>query len=213
MKILLCYVLTFSYIFIILGISGVLKKKNILSNEGTRKLVHILVSGAFIIMYKTIYINMNIIIIPLLFAIINYISNKHNVFKGMEIETRESYGTVYYPISMAIMATITYFNHSFYPYYGIGLFIMAFADGLAPIIGKRITSKKILNTDKTLAGSITVFMVSIVVTIIFNSILKLDMTVFKIIIIGLYSSLVEIVSYKYDNILLPLATSILAYFL
>ena len=131
----------------------------------------------------------------------------------MEIDTRKSYGTVYYPISMAIMATITYFNHGFYPYYGIGLFIMAFADGLAPIIGTKIKSKEIGKTNKTIAGSITVFIISVLVIVIFNNMFKLDLTVFKIAILGLYSTIVEIISSKYDNLLLPLATSILAYFI
>lgn len=213
MKNVLCYILVFAYIFIILGISGLLKKKKILSDEGNRKLVHILVSGAYIIMYKVIYININIIIIPLLFAIINYISNKKNIFKGMEISTRKSYGTVYYPISMAIMATITYFKPEFYPYYGIGLFIMAFADGFAPIIGNKIKSKKVLNTDKTVVGSITVFIISIIVIVIFNRIFNLELELFKILILGIYSTAVELVSSKYDNLLLPLATSLLAYFI
>ena len=210
---LLCYLLTLIYIFLIIGISGILKNKKLLSEEGTRKLVHIFVSGAYIIMYKTIYININIIIIPLLFVFINYISNKKNIFKGMETENRKSYGTVYYPISMVIMAIITYFNHSFYPYYGLGLFIMAFADGIAPLIGQKITSPKIAKTNKTILGSLTVLIISILVVLIFNKVFILNLSILQILLLGIFSMLVEIISSKYDNLFLPLATALLAYFI
>lgn len=208
---ILCYIITFFYIFIILFISAVLKNKKIISEETSRKMVHILVSFAYIIMYKIIYININIVIIPAIFILINFISYKKNIFKGMEITSRKSMGTIYYPMSMTIMALITYFYPDFYPYYGIGLFIMAFADGLAPIIASKFQSRKIFNENRSVNGSITVFITSIIIILIFNRVFNLDISLIKIVLLGCISMFLEGVSGKYDNLILPIGISIASF--
>lgn len=208
---ILCYIVTFLYIFIILFISELLKNKKIVSEETARKVVHILVSFAYIIMYKMIYININIVIIPAIFILINFISYKKNIFKGMEITSRNSMGTVFYPMSMMIMALITYFHNAFYPFYGIGLFIMAFADGLAPIVADKFQSKKIFNTNRSINGSMTVFITSIIVIFIFNIIFNLDISLIKIVLLGFISMFLEGVSGKYDNLILPIGISIASF--
>lgn len=208
---ILCYIVTFLYIFIILFISELLKNKKIVSEETARKVVHILVSFAYIIMYKMIYTNINIVIIPAIFIFINFISYKKNIFKGMEITSRNSMGTVFYPMSMMIMALITYFHNDFYPFYGIGLFIMAFADGLAPIVADKFQSKKIFNANRSINGSMTVFIISIIVIFIFNMIFNLDISLIKIVLLGFISMFLEGVSGKYDNLILPIGISIASF--
>lgn len=208
---ILCYIVTFLYIFIILFISELLKNKKIVSEETARKVVHILVSFAYIIMYKMIYTNINIVIIPAIFIFINFISYKKNIFKGMEITSRNSMGTVFYPMSMMIMALITYFHNDFYPFYGIGLFIMAFADGLAPIVADKFQSKKIFNANRSINGSMTVFIISIIVIFIFNIIFNLDISLIKIVLLGFISMFLEGVSGKYDNLILPIGISIASF--
>ena len=209
--IILCYLLTILYVLAILGLCGVLKNKNIISEEGSRKIVHILVSFAYVFMYKMICTSIHLIIIPCLFVILNYISYKKNLFKGMELDSRKSLGTVYYPLSMVVMATITYFNHSFYPYYGIGLFTMAFADGIAPLIAQKIKSKKIIFDNRTISGSITVFIISLIVLMIFKNIFSISYSFIEIILLAVISTVLEFFGGKIDNLVLPIGISLLSY--
>jgi len=149
----------------------------------------------------------HIIIPPLTFILINYISYKKNIFKGME--EKESLGTIYYPISIFIMALLTYINNEFYPYYAIALFCMALGDGIAPIIANKFKSKIIYN-NKTIFGTLTVFIISIIITIIFNYYFELSFDILKILLIGLSAAILELIGIKgLDNLTLPLGLFII----
>ncbi len=212
--IFLGYILTIIYVFIILIISSVLKIKKAISAEQCRKIVHIFVSLAWIIMYLTLKDSIHILIIPLFFIIFNYISYKYKVIPGMEIGNRKSLGTIYYPVSMLIMATFSYINNQFLPIYGMSLFTMAFADGLAPIIAEKIPTGKIFNTSKTFSGSITVFVVSLLIIIIFTTFFKLELSLIRIIFISLLNTIIELYSKKgLDNLTLPLGMFLITYIL
>lgn len=201
------YIYTYLYIFLVLGIASLVYKKG---NGGiTRKIIHIGVAFFYVFFYKYFKTSIHIIIIPLTFIILNYISYKKNILKSMEEEN--SPGTVYYAVSSFIMAIITYLYPDFYPYFGIGLFVMAFGDGFAPLIGKSIKSKKIYG-DKTLAGTITVFLISIIVVIVFDKIFGINYKIYEIIIIGIWSGLLEILGKKgIDNLSLPLGIALISW--
>ncbi|MDD4188080.1 MAG: hypothetical protein PHX04_04945 [Bacilli bacterium] len=142
------------------------------------------------------------IIVPITFVIINYISYKKNFFKG--IESKESLGTIFYPISVLIMATITYFNNTFDPAYAIGLFCMGLGDGFAPLFANFLKSKKIIN-NKTITGSSTVLIFSSLVAFFFGIYFNLNYEIIDILIIGFSASLIELIGVKgYDNLYLPL---------
>ena len=209
--ILLCYLVTIGYILCILGLCGILKKKGLLKEEGSRKLVHIFVSFAYVFMYNMVGTSIHMIMIPCLFVILNYISYKKNLFQGMELNSRKSLGTVYYPLSMVVLATITYFHHEFYPYYGIGLFIMAFADGIAPIIAEKIKSRKILFENRSISGSITVFLVSFLVLFLFKMIFQLPYSIMEMVLLAMLATLLEFFGGKFDNLVLPIGIALLSY--
>ncbi len=200
------YIYTYLYIFLILGISSLLYKKG--NGTYTRKLIHIGVSFFYIFFYKYFGSTIHIIIVPFTFIVLNYISYKKELLKSMEEDN--SPGTVYYAISSFIMAVITHFYPEFYPYFGIGLFVMAFGDGLAPLIGKNIKSKKIYK-NKTFAGSLTVLFIASIVVIIFNQVFSLNLNIWKILIISLTSLGLEIIGEKgLDNLYLPLGVSLIS---
>ena len=124
---------------------------------------------------------------------------------------KSSLGTIYYPISVSIMALITYFYNDFYPYFGIGLFAMAFGDGLAPIISEKIKSRKIYK-NKTIIGTLSVFIVSMIVVLIFNNYFKLDLSIIKIMFIAISSSFLELIGINgLDNLYLPIGLSIISF--
>lgn len=206
------YILTYLYLGLLLFITYILNKYFKVNEIITRKLVHINVSFCYVIFYYFFGNSFHIIIPPLTFILLNYISYKKNIFKGME-NNKETLGTVFYPISVLIMAIITYAVPQFYPYFGIGLFCMAFGDGLAPLIAGYLKSMKIYN-NKTLVGTLTVFIISIIVVILFNQIFSLGVEAFSIILIGVVSSLLELIGINgYDNLYLPLGVSLFSFIL
>ena len=201
------YIYTYLYIFLVLGVASLLYKKG---NGGvTRKIIHIGVSFYYVFFYKYFGTSIHIIIVPITFIILNYISYKKNILKSMEEEN--SPGTVYYAVSSTILAIVTFFYPKFYPYFGIGLFTMALGDGFAPIIGKSIKSKKIYG-DKTLAGTLTVIIISIIVLVVFDKIFGINYKIYEIIVISIWSGLLEVLSKKgLDNLSLPLGIALISW--
>lgn len=198
------YLFTYLYIFIIIFVSRFFKKE-----EHSRKFIHIFVAFAYFIIMHYLKNTIHSIIIPATFIIINLISYKFKIFKGMERAKNNSLGTVYYAISMTLLALITYFFHDFRDAYFIGFFLMAIGDGLAPIVASIIKTKRIIN-DKTLSGSITVFITAVILLLITlknPNYLYLGLT-------ALFATFIELYSKKgLDNILLPLSSAMLVYIL
>ncbi len=204
MDIFFGYLYTYAYVFFIILVSNIFKKE-----ESSRKFIHIFVAFAWFIMNHYFKTSIHMIIPPISFIIINYISYKKNIFKTMERKKDNTLGTVYYAVSMSIMAIITYFYNDFLTCYALGLFIMALGDGLAPIVAKAFKSNVIYN-NKTLAGSITIF---VVCTILFVLTIKTT-NYFYLVLCALFCTFIELYSKKgIDNILLPLASSFLVYIL
>ncbi|MBO4245197.1 MAG: hypothetical protein J5892_00445 [Bacilli bacterium] len=204
MDILLGYVLTYLYVFIIIFISKLFKKV-----EYSRKFIHIFVAFAYFIIFYFFKCSFHIMIIPATFIIINFLSYKFNIFKGMEREENNTLGTVFYAISMTVLSIITYFFNDFRDAYFIGFFLMAIGDGLAPVVASLIKTKKIVN-DKTLSGSLTIFMIAVL--LLFFT-LKSPNYVY-LLLTAVFATFIELYSKKgLDNILLPLSTSLLVYIL
>lgn len=205
------YILTYLYLGLILLIAYFLNKYMKVGINITRKIVHISISLCFIIMLYYFKTSINIIIVPLTFVVLNILSYKFNLFKG--IENKESLGTIYYPISVLIMAIITYYNHDFYGSYGIGLFCMAWGDGLAPLVASKIKSSKIFS-DKTITGCLTVILISLVIIVLFNYFFKMNLSLIKIVILSLISGFLELIGTRgTDNLTLPLGLSLTCYLL
>ncbi len=211
MKILLGYTLTYSYIIIIIIVTTYLHKKHKIKEKVSRKLIHISVGFSWFIMayfFKTSY---HLIIPPLSFIIINYISYKKDLISSLKNIQKKSYGTIFYALSFMILALITYYNPKYLPYYGLSVLTMALADGLAPLIGAKFSTPKILKTNKTYSGSLTIFLITILIIYLFKSYYNLELSFLKIIIISISAVLLELIDYKgSDNLSLPLGTFLIS---
>lgn len=203
------------FVFFIIGLSSLLTKFNMLSNEGSRKFIHVGVSNWWII--AMIFFNSNIYaaIVPALFVIINYISYKKQVFKAMERDgSKNDLGTVYFALSLLLLALITFKNSEFSYIGALGILIMGYGDGFAAIIGIKYGKHKfkVLGNSKSLEGSLAMFlfsfMVSLLILYIFNPI---NMILFSL-ILALIGTILEAFSpYGLDNLTVPLGTSLLYY--
>ena len=153
--------LVVSYLYIALVIIGAkpFEKK---SKEASRKFIHIMLGNWWIIaMY--FFTNVWVAIIgPLTFVVINYLSYKKNLIKVMERDEQDGLGTVYYAVALLILSIVCF---GIFKQPALGLvptLVMAYGDGLAAVIGKKIKSKKykLGETKKSFAGSLTMFIIS-----------------------------------------------------
>lgn len=210
-------VASYVLIFIVIGVSTFLQKKNILGEEGARKFIHIGVSNWWILAMffftgdQALWFAM---IAPVTFIILNYYSYRHNLLKAMERGGKGNLGTVYFPISLLILVIFT-FGIVKNPIIGaVGILIMGYGDGFAAVIGKTYGKHKIA-FGKSIEGSVTMFIASFIVAFLvalviqsINSALILAMGVAAL------ATVVELVTPKgLDNLTVPLSTSLFFYLL
>lgn len=202
-----------SYVFIVI-IIVMAKFFEKAGKEASRKFIHIALSNWWLI---AMFLFDNVIalsIVPLSFVVINYLSYKKDLISVMERneEEKDGLGTVYYAISLLVLSifTIGVINKP-----AIGLcscLIMGYGDGLAAIIGRKVKSLKynIGNTTKSLAGSATMFVVSLLIISVFLGIIHTDMCLLKAILIAIVATITEAISVKgTDNLTVPLITCLL----
>jgi len=210
-------IVSFIFIFLIIGISTLLTNKKILSGEGSRKFIHIGVANWWIIAMVFFDSPLWASIVPALFIIINYISYKKQVFKAMERgKGKNDLGTVYYAISLFILSIVT-FSKGMDPYVGaMGILIMGYGDGFAAVIGEKYGkhSFTLLNSKKSLEGSLAMFIVSFIVAFIIAVLAGNSCIWLLPLSLALIATIVEIFSpYGIDNLTVPLITSLSYYYL
>lgn len=185
--------------------------------EASRKYIHIMLSNWWIIA-MVFFDNMYIAaLMPALFVVINYASYKMNIIKVMERdegeENKDSLGTVYYALTLLILALVT-FGPLNNPLIGLcGVAVMGYGDGLAAVIGQSIKSKeyRIKGNKKTIAGSITMFCITLMIMAGFLKYSNASYVAIKSILVAVLATFIEAVSIKgTDNLTVPLTTSLLA---
>ena len=185
--------------------------------EASRKYMHIMLSNWWIIAMVFFDNIFYASLMPALFVVINYLSYKNNIIKVMERdegdENKESLGTVYYAISLLILAILT-FGPIKNPLIGLcGIAVMGYGDGLAAVIGQAIKSPeyRIGKNKKTVAGSCAMFLVTLIIMAGFLTYNKATFVAIKSILVAILMTIVEAVSIKgTDNITVPLITSLLS---
>ncbi len=200
-----------SYIFIaIVIISGKFFEK--IGKEASRKFIHIMLSNWWFIAMYFFTNAFSAALVPMTFVIINYISYKKNLISVMERENQDGLGTVYYAISLLIVSIFT-FGIIKRPEIGLcSILIMGYGDGLAAVIGKSIKSYeyKIGNTKKTIAGTLTMLLITLIIVAIFLYTTKSNLWIIKSIIISIILTILEAISIKgTDNLTLPIITCLL----
>lgn len=145
------------YVLAVLGASSLLARRG-WSAEATRKLVHIALGGWWLIAAAFFASPLWAAALPAVFILVNGWAwrRAHLKFMGRE-GAEETPGTVYYAVSLTALALFSFGLGA--PYVGaLGVFCMAFGDGLAAVVGKRFGGG---GAGKTVAGSVTMFLVSL----------------------------------------------------
>ncbi len=202
------------YVGIIIASAKVFEKAG---KEASRKYIHIMLSNWWIIA-MVFFDNMFwAAATPLLFVVVNYLSYKKGIIKVMERddkdENKESLGTVYYALSLFILAILT-FGPLNNPIIGLcGIFVMGYGDGLAAVIGQSVKSKEFIikGNKKTVAGSLAMFCVTLIIFLAFLTYSNAEYIAIKSILVAILMTIIEAYSIKgTDNITVPLITSLLA---
>lgn len=197
--------ISYLYIFIVIVGAKLFEKKG---KEASRKFIHIMLGNWWII--AMLFFN-NVVwaaFVPATFVIINYISYKKNIISVMEREDNkeEGLGTVYYAVSLLILSIIT-FGIINKPEIGlVPVLVMAYADGFAAVFGQKIKSKpiKIGSTTKSVAGSITMYIVTFIIISAFLRFTGVSMWPVISIIMSAFATVIELISVKgLDNITVP----------
>ncbi|WP_426348115.1 diacylglycerol/polyprenol kinase family protein [Alloiococcus sp. CFN-8] len=204
-----------SFIFVaaVLGLSTLLSKRGIIRGEGSRKLIHIGVCNWWIIAMVFYDNPFYAALVPAVFIAVNYMSYKKQLIKAMERNGgKKDLGTVYYAVSLFILALLS-FGPDGEPYIGaIGILVMGYGDGIAAIIGERLGRipfgpKK---SGKTLEGTIGMFLASFIVVFMIMSIFSDISPLWVSLAIALYGAVAELYTPNgFDNLTVPLGTAFL----
>ena len=189
-------------------------KKLQMQPETIRKWIHIAV-GHWVFLALAWMEHWYVAITPLLFfTLINWITLKRGTGRMNQVE-RISYGTVYYPMALALL--VLFFFEQEPMALVAGSMVLAWGDGLAALVGKRFgktfyTRGKIR---RSFEGSIAMFLASfLVLTVTF---LLYEEPAWIAVSYGFLlaniAALIEAVSYRdTDNLLIPLTIGALVAF-
>ncbi len=199
--------LIFIYIFIIFFISIIYKRFNPNNKEALRKIIHIGI-GPLIPIAKFLDIDQTFALyFTGLISFLTFINYQSKLFPTIEDVDRKSFGTLFYCLSLFILIYI-YWNKD--PTSLIaGFFIMTFGDGFAGLIGKNFKSKSwfFLNQKKSLLGTMTMFITSLIVVFSLSYIQKYPLNI-NLVTIAFISTIIEQFSiFGVDNLIVPISAA------
>lgn len=210
---------TLIFVFLVIAVAEFLRKKFDLSSDFTRKVVHIGVGNWIFLWPFTFRYWYTVFIPPAIFIVLNYVSYKKEVFKAMERKEKAGgLGTVYYAFSLTVLsAAFWYVGQAWIA--ALGIMLMAWADGLADVIGRRYGSHRysMFGSIKSIEGSTGFFIIGILsstATILFfaafwNLVLPQSILLISVLISG-FGTFIEALSPKgTDNLTVPILSCLI----
>ncbi len=213
-------------LFLFVVIAEVLRKITSLTGNTTRKIVHILV-GIFVFFVPILFISpVPGLLMSVLFICMNYFSVRFRLFKGMDDTTRQTYGTVYFPLAFFIL--ILFFWNSYPVIISTSILILGLADAAASFVGERVRNPRFFTFTadrKSLQGSSAMFIVAFIVTagcllwypfsMPSEALLAGSSVAFILalsFVVASVATVVEALSVRgFDNLFIPLSASIILY--
>lgn len=159
-------IVSFAYVFAILFLARYLERYG---KEASRKAVHILVSNWWLLAMLFFSHPIWAAVVPACFVVLNYLSYRYNLFSAMERGSgKGDLGTVYYAISLLVLALLTFSPGRSPIVGGVGILIMGYGDGLAAVIGSRWPFGRytIFGSGRSLSGSAAMFAASFAVSLL-----------------------------------------------
>jgi uncharacterized protein (TIGR00297 family) len=188
------------------------------SPEITRKLVHIL-TGLLIFFAPELFVSgIPAVTLAVIFIVVNYAAIRFGLLKGMHGTNRQSYGTVYYPLSFLILVLL--FWDGAPVIISISILILALSDAAAAIVGENLPSAHnyFLTSDKkSYEGSAAMFVTTAIImsAAVWRENLPYDgLVVLQIVVsVSLFVTVWEAISSKgFDNLTIPLGAAFMIHY-
>ena len=192
---------------------GLVAYKLGMNKKYTRKLVHILVGFEWVILHRFMGATLHFLSVCLIFTALLLISHLFRLMPMISSEGENSSGTVYYGVSMSIMALCAYFVPRLMLPFGAAVMITSFGDGFSGIVGQLITKKNPrICGNKTLYGSLAGFVASFFSLLVFSFVYGMPLKGWQMLLVASLAVLLELITRNgLDNISVPLATFLFIY--
>jgi phytol kinase len=152
-------IISYLYVFGMIGAGELLRKWRGYSIEFTRKFIHIAV-GMWAFGTVSLFEDRAFAIIPpITFTLINAISYRYETFKAMETGEKNQLGTVYFPIAFAVAVWTLWGEPAILV---AALMPLTWGDALAAVIGTRYGRRRytVAGSMRSMEGSAAMFLAS-----------------------------------------------------
>ena len=195
----------FSLYTITIMLAGVyLEKKTNIDKTICRKLTHIASAFIWVICHLFFGYSLDWLIVNGISTVLmGFVIFNKNIKIFARDDSKQSVGLFYFCLSTFIVACISYIvGEELYLYAGITYFALALGDGFAPIVAKVLKDKnKTIKEGKTLFGTISVYLVTFLSTLIFSNIFDMNITISFILSIAGLTCITEFYGIKgLDNL-------------
>jgi phytol kinase len=201
-------ILTVFAVFVVLVINEVLWRRRQAHGEFSRKFVHVVV-GSFVAFWPFFLTWHQIELLSLAFLIVVSGSKILRIFRAIHSVQRPTWGEVCFALSVGIVAIATHDKWI----YMASLLQMGLADGLAAVIGVQFGKRNsyiFLGHSKSLAGTLTFFITSIIILAIYSNYSGDHLSAILMAILALAASVLENASVQgVDNLAVPLLTALM----
>lgn len=205
---------SFIYVFGVIFLAKFLER---FGKEASRKTVHILVCNWWLLAMVFFDSPVWAAVVPACFVVLNYLSYRFQIFSSMERGAgKGDLGTVYYAVSLLVLALITFGPLGDPVVGGVGILIMGYGDGLAAVVGTRWPKMpyKVFGSEKTLSGSLTMLVASFLVTLILLTVTGQPEVLLPAITLAVLATALEAMTpLGLDNLTVPLGSAAAYYFL
>lgn len=212
-KIILGYVCFILYQLLLIIGGESFSKKTSVPKETIRKVQHLFTSGLWILGVVFFGPSIHMVIINFFGLLLLTIGTFTGIFTSSErSDSKYSYGLMYFGLgSFLVLLFGVYVERDLFLLTGIPYFCMVIADGFAPIISKLFKNHNFyILENKSIVGTMTVFVFSFVIVLLFNIILKLNYNILFILAVASISSMLELFGKKgIDNLFIELGVFLL----
>jgi len=212
----LALALSYVFVFAAIGIAEGMRKWRGYSADFTRKFIHIAV-GMWSVGTVLLFERWTMAVIPpISFIAINYISYRQETFKAMETGEKGNLGTVYFPLSFAV---VLFFFWEKPHLLVASLMPMTWGDAMAAVLGARYGhfGYTLWGSTRSLEGSVSMFLFALGATFLalwrFPP-LGLGVSLLYALVVSVVATLVEAVTpWHLDNLTVPLVSALALYLL
>ena len=180
----------------------------------TRKLVHIFIGFEWVILYAFHGATYHFLIVCLCFLALLIVAYKKRLLQMISSDGDNAPGTVYYAVSMSLMALASLIDQRFILPFGLAVFVTSLGDGFAGLLGGLVKKHNpTVYKQKTLVGALANFVLSTATALAFMMIFEdMRLTPTHCLVIGALSVGIELISgFGLDNITLPLLVATFTY--